>query len=402
MIGIKIKKTIFNGCTVSGLAVCMGARVEVMRVLLIDDEEMALEVLERMLNKIEGVQILGKYTNPGKALERLKEERADAVFLDLEMGSWHGMQFAQELLCMDVSPEIIFVTAYSQYAVEAFEVDAVDYLLKPVTMTRLEKTIQKIKERQKLKQIKKAQSNVNKTNIRIHSLGAFQMFAGETAGVPLKWRTKKVKEMFCYLWLYKEQPVNKYHILEELWPEMALDKGTALLHTTVYQLRKVLKELQIEDGLQYINDQYVLNLPVKSDLDELKDLLKISDPAAEQMKRILKLYKGDLLEVDEYNWCIYERQNLKNSYLSCLQNYAEKNKKEIQNEIVEKCMQKMFRMDIYNEKYVIMLISYYADQGNTKEMMEVYKDYCKVLWEDLGIVPSRKVIELYRKNIREE
>ncbi|SHO48493.1 response regulator [Anaerocolumna xylanovorans] len=373
-----------------------------MRVLLVDDEEIALEVLERMLKKIGDIQILGKYTDPEKALARLKTEGADAVFLDLEMGGRHGLQFAQELLCMDSSPGVIFVTAYSQYAVDAFEVDAVDYLLKPVTMTRLERAVQKIEERQRLKRIQKVQSNGNKTNIWIHSLGAFQMFTEEEALVPMRWRTKKGKEMFCYLWLNKEKPVNKYRILEELWPEVALDKGTALLHTTVYQLRKVIKELQIEDGLQYINDQYVLNLPIKSDLDELKDLLEETNPAPEQMKRILELYEGDLFELDEYNWCIYERQSLKNTYLSCLQKYAEKNRKEFQNEIVEKCMQKMFKMDIYNERYVIMLINYYADTGNTKEMMEAYKYYCKVLWEDLGIVPSRKVIELYRKYIKKE
>ncbi len=371
-----------------------------MKVLLVDDEEIALEVLERMLRQIDNVEILGKYTEPEKALVRLKTEGADAVFLDFEMGGRHGLQFAQELLNMDSSPEVIFVTAYSQYAVDAFEVDALDYLVKPVTMTRLMKAVQKIEERQSLKRIRKSHSTVNEVNIRVHSLGAFQVFAGDEEAMPMRWRTKKVKEMFCYLWMNREQPVNKYRILEELWPEAALDKGTALLHTTVYQLRKVIKELHFEDGLQYINDQYVLALPIKSDLEELEGLLKEPAPSPEQMKRILQLYEGDLLELDEYNWCIYERQSLKNTYLKCLQRYAEKNGDKLHNEIVEKCLQKLFEMDTYNERYAVMLISNYADTGKIKEMVEVYNYYCKVLWEDLGIAPSRKVIELYRKNIK--
>lgn len=374
-----------------------------MRVFLVDDEEMALEVLERMLNQIENVQIVGKYTNPRKALEKLKTEKVDAVFLDLEMGGLNGLDFARELLHTGRAPAVIFVTAYAQYAVDAFEVDALDYLLKPIAMSRLIKTVQKIEEKLKIMDISNVQAESQKTNIYIRSLKAFQLYAGEgEMAISMRWRTKKVKEIFCYLWLNNEQPVNKYRILDELWPDVPLDKGTVLLHTTVYQLRKAIKELGYEEGLQYMNDQYVLALPMKSDLEELKTLLKEPEPSREQMKRVLALYEGDLLELDEYDWCIYERQSLKNTYLNYLQKYIDKNLNQSKSGVLESCLQKMFHMDLYNEKYALLLMEHYSNTGNGKGLMEVYEYYSKIIREELGLMPSRKLVELYRNYLKRE
>ncbi len=374
-----------------------------MRVFLVDDEELALEVLERILKQIEDVQVVGKYTDSQKAFDKLETENVDAVFLDLEMGGLSGLDFARKLLHKEEAPEVIFVTAYAQYAVDAFEVDALDYLLKPITISRLKKSIQRVEEKLKIKSITRTQVAAGKTNIYIQSLKEFQMFKGEKeSAAPMRWRTKKVKEMFCYLWLNNEKPVNKYRILEELWAEAPLDKSTVLLHTTVYQLRKAIKELGYDDGLQYMNDQYILTLPMKSDLEELKILLREPEPSTEQMRRLLSIYEGDLLEQDEYDWCLYERQNLRSAYLNYLQKYIDKNSDNSKNGIMESCLQKLFRMDVYNEKYVFLLMKYYADNGNGKGVMEVYEYYSKVIREDLGLIPSRKVIEMYRKYLKRE
>ncbi len=372
-----------------------------MRVFLVDDEELALEVLERILGQIENVQVIGKYTEPQEAFDKLMTEKVDVVFLDLEMGGLSGLEFARRLLHKEEAPEVVFVTAYAQYAVEAFEVDAMDYLLKPITKSRLEKSIQKVEDKLKIKSIARAQLAEGKKNVYIHALKEFQVFNGEKESTaPMRWRTKKVKEMFCYLWLNNEKPVNKYRILEELWADTPLDKSTVLLHTTVYQLRKAIKELGYDEGLQYMNDQYILTLPMKSDLEELKTQLRESEPTAEQMRRLLTIYEGDLLEQNEYDWCIYERQNLRNAYLSYLEKYIDKNLVILNNDILENCLQKLLRLDVYNEKYVFLLMKYYADNGNGKGVIKAYEYYSKVIREELGLIPSKKIIELYHRFIK--
>lgn len=369
-----------------------------MKVILVDDEALALEVLERMLVKIGGIHICGKYTDAEQALVRLEDNDIDVVFLDLEMGGIHGLQFAEELLSRNISTEIVFVTAYSQYAIDAFEFDAVDYLLKPVSLDRLSKTIKRLKERMDLKKPGESQDDTGTGNLLIRSFGTLLVYAREgEALVPIKWRTKKVKELFCYLWQNNERPINKYVIMEELWPEIETDRGGALLHTTVYQLRKVLKELGYENGIQFRNDQYRLEIPVKSDLEELQGLLESEEPDAMKISRLLELYEGDYLEQEEYSWSIYRQQTIRNAYLKCLKQYTEKNMNQRSRSILlESCLQKMIQMDQYNEEYIYLLLTYYAEEGNVKGVVKIYEEYYKNMREELGINPSRKVVEFYR------
>lgn len=372
-----------------------------MNVILVDDEELALEVLERMLMKIGDICICGKYTDAGLALSQLEDKNIDVVFLDMEMGRIHGLQFAEELLSRNINTEIVFVTAYSQYAIDAFEFDAVDYLLKPVSADRLLKTVKRLKER--LEPTKWRDSYTPQDGcIRIHSFGSLQVYPEEDeTSVPIKWRTKKVKELFCYLWQSNERPVNKYRIMEELWPEIEADRGGALLHTTVYQLRKVLKELGYENGIQFRNDQYQLEVPLKSDLEELKRLLENSEPSVKEIKRLLEIYAGDYLEQEEYSWSIYLQQTIKNAYLKYLKQYAVKNMAQKSGSILlENCLQKMVQLDTYNEEYNHLLMSYYAEEGNAKGVVKVYEEHYRNMKEELGLNPSRKIVELYGKYIR--
>lgn len=117
-----------------------------MKVILIDDEPIALELLSRMLSFYEDVDIVGSYANPFDALGEIGKTQPDAIFLDIEMGSINGLEFAEVLIEKLATVKIVFVTAYSQYAVDAFEVNAIDYLLKPIQEKRLTKTIERLKE----------------------------------------------------------------------------------------------------------------------------------------------------------------------------------------------------------------------------------------------------------------
>lgn len=390
------KKRQLSGITPDGLK-GQGIR---MNVILVDDEALALEMLERMLMKIGDIHICGKYVDAGQALKRLEDKDIDVVFLDMEMGRIHGLQFAEELLHRDITTEIVFVTAYSQYAIDAFEFDAVDYLLKPVSADRLQKTVKKLRERLELRSWKDHSAAPRIGYLMIRSFGSLLVYAGEDGtSVPIKWRTKKVKELFCYLW--QNSAVNKYRIIEELWPEIDADRGGALLHTTVYQLRKVLRELGFENGIQFRNDQYQLEVPLKSDLKEMRELLEKSEPSLKEIKRLLELYAGDYLEQEEYSWSIYLQQTMKNTYLKYLKQYALKSvAQKSGSTLLESCLQKMVQLDMYNEEYNHLLMAYYAEEGNAKGVVKVYEEYYRNMKEELGLNPSRRIVRLYGKYIR--
>ncbi|MCX7749038.1 MAG: LytTR family DNA-binding domain-containing protein [Clostridia bacterium] len=116
-----------------------------MKTILVDDEVSALEQLEYLLKPYEGVDVIGKYQNPLKALEEIKRIKPETVFLDIEMPEIDGVTMAEEILSMDAKINIVFATAYDEYAIKAFEVNALDFILKPVSRERLYKTIKKIK-----------------------------------------------------------------------------------------------------------------------------------------------------------------------------------------------------------------------------------------------------------------
>lgn len=117
-----------------------------LRTLIVDDELPARRVLAHLLRESQDVQLVGVASNGLQALEVLAREPIDLLFLDIEMPAFGGLQLATRLQPA-ISPAIVFVTAWPQYAVTAFEVGAVDYLLKPVDRERLATTIARARRR---------------------------------------------------------------------------------------------------------------------------------------------------------------------------------------------------------------------------------------------------------------
>ena len=117
-----------------------------LRCIIVDDELPSLDELSHLLTEIEGVDVLACVDNGQKALTKIKELRPDVVFLDIKMPGMNGFDVAREILRFETSPLIVFATAYDDYAIEAFDVKAIDYILKPFSKKRLGETIKRLKE----------------------------------------------------------------------------------------------------------------------------------------------------------------------------------------------------------------------------------------------------------------
>ncbi len=118
-----------------------------LRVLVVDDEQLAREELCFLLGQAGGIDIAGQAKDGVEALRLSGELKPDVVFLDVQMPGLTGFEVARRLLLVDAPPQLVFVTAFDQYAIDAFSVNAVDYVLKPVDADRLEQTLERVRQR---------------------------------------------------------------------------------------------------------------------------------------------------------------------------------------------------------------------------------------------------------------
>jgi two-component system, LytTR family, response regulator len=129
-----------------------GAKQERIRALIVDDEPLARSNLKVLLKRDAEIALVGECGSGMEALERIRELDPDLVFLDVQMPECDGFDVL-ELLGGDVPPAVVFVTAYDQYAIRAFEAGALDYVLKPFDDARFERTLARVKERIRAREV---------------------------------------------------------------------------------------------------------------------------------------------------------------------------------------------------------------------------------------------------------
>jgi two-component system LytT family response regulator len=115
-----------------------------LKVVIIDDEKAMHFIMKRMLAKVEEIEIVGSFQETTAAFSYLVNHEVDLVFLDISMPRENGLEFAKRLRESGRQMKLVFVTSYKEYAQAAFEVNAYDYIVKPVEQDRLHKTIQRV------------------------------------------------------------------------------------------------------------------------------------------------------------------------------------------------------------------------------------------------------------------
>ena len=155
-----------------------------MRVIIMDDEAPVLRLTKHVLESFTDVQIIGEYTDSSTGLQAIREMQPDICFLDIEMPGLNGIEVAKGLI--DSNVHVVFVTAYEQYAIQAFKVNAVDYILKPISRQEVERVLHKLRP-----QIEPVELQPEINDLVIEFFGEFQVLH---KGVPLEWPTEKAAD----------------------------------------------------------------------------------------------------------------------------------------------------------------------------------------------------------------
>jgi two-component system response regulator AlgR len=138
-----------------------------MKVLIVDDEKLARVRLRELIMKIGGHAVVGEAINGSDAIDKTMSMNPDVLLMDIRMPVMDGLEAAMHLMSMETPPSVIFTTAYDEHALEAFEVNAVDYLLKPIRKERLAAALQKVKQIS-LKQLQEVNRAQEEPSVRSH------------------------------------------------------------------------------------------------------------------------------------------------------------------------------------------------------------------------------------------
>lgn len=336
-----------------------------MRAILVDDEPLALRFLESQLNKLNDIEVIGKFTY----LDLNKEEKlvndTDIVFLDIEMPEVNGLELAEQLL--QVKPEliIIFVTAFNEYAAEAFDLNALDYLLKPVDKDRLAKTIARI-ESNKPEKTKQVQFEYNILNVKLCNDLSFQIEDNEHKHI--KWRTTRAKDLFLYLLHNKGQTNHKATLVELFWSDLPEDSGYSQLYTAVYHIRKTIQLFNDHFSLNSLHESYILEVKdVVIDVveweEKIKNLSDINDTNIDEWEKTMQIYSEHFLKEYNIDWIQAERFRLEKIWVKAAFQIADYYKNINQIEKAEKWYLKITHFIPEEENAHLQLMKIYESLG---------------------------------------
>ena len=219
-----------------------------MNILIADDEVTAIRDLTRVIKKVEPDAKIKSVDDANLVLPILKEQRFDVAFLDIMMPDKDGLTLAKEIKTVDPMINIVMVTSYSQYALDALKLYVSDYILKPASP----------------EDIRKALSNLrnpvlhSRKGLYIKCFGNFEVFYD---AVPIRFGRAKSKELLAYLVDRKGSSVTNAELRALLWEDKTMDteKQMKYLAQIVYQLRSCLEEYGASDILIQSRDSYAIN-----------------------------------------------------------------------------------------------------------------------------------------------
>lgn len=286
------------------------------RAIVVEDEVPALNKMIKLLEASNQTMVVGKFTKALEALDFLRKNQVDAVFLDIEMPDMNGLEFSTRMLDIQEGAAIIFVTAYSKYAVEAFQLNALDYLMKPVSSSRLGETLKKIIHENEIK--------IEPESINIQCFGRFGIIKNREK---VKFRTQKAEELLAFMIDRKGSYVSRSDIIDNLWGDFDGERALIHFNTTLHYIKKALLAYGIQIPITYDRGGY------KFDVAGLDcDYLKLSNfveegkiPSQENIFRfeeIVGLYQGEYLLGCDYNWVAIKRQLLEEQYVQLIINIS--------------------------------------------------------------------------------
>jgi two-component system sensor histidine kinase ChiS len=427
------------------------------KILIADDEPVNLQVLVNQLS----LRNYGLLVASGgvEALEIVEREGAslDLAILDVMMPRISGYEVCRKIR-ERYSPDrlpVIFLTARNQWEhlVEGFEAGANDYLAKPVSWqelaARVEAQLRLVRLNRELKltneQLSRSREELQKQRdnllhlvverakelsmyhnlkkqaavnpgaepaamdgksqeprglLRVNCFGPFNVYEVQS-GEYINWRRVRVKEIFAYLTHHRHEWVLMDRLLEQFWPEEDNRQATGKLHTTLYHLRKVLKQNRIPEDIRLLNGAYQLTPGiVDCDSERFEQLVKMGLGGEQQealvaLEEALKLYKGQYFQDINLPWVIPERERYEIMYIMAVKQWARNRMSTGEYGRAAECLLKLLQNNPLLEEIHLLLMEAYSGMKDLSKLVSQYKTLRILLNKELGVEPAPETRKQY-------
>ncbi|MFC5401384.1 response regulator [Cohnella soli] len=378
-----------------------------MKTILVDDDPVMHLIMRKMLAKFPALQVAGTFSDAASADAFLSErEDIELAFVDISMPGKDGMSFASGLERAGSKMQVVFVTSHKHFALEAFELSALDYLVKPVTQERLERTVHRaLAGRSAVRSSGSGEATDTavlrpEDTVRITTLGDFSI---RTEAGRVKWISGKSAELFAYLLMHRGDRISRARLVAAIFGGMTQSNAEKYLNTAIYQLRKSLEPLGLREAVRSENDGYALELPhavvdyqvFEEQAGELDAAERLQPSEADKFLKTERLYTGDLFGNKAYVWAIHETERLSKCYAEFVKSLAQSLLELRMLDAGSKLLFKLHERDPLDESVVSLLMEYRWRMGDKKGLTAQYTDYVRLLNKELGIRPSRELLMQY-------
>ena len=254
-----------------------------MKILLVDDEPLQLTRLSKTVKNVVPAADIISYTNPVLALKENKKEKIDIAFLDINMPELSGIQLAKSLKAINPKINIVFITAYDKYALEAMKLRASGFVNKPVDEDKIFEELSSLRFPIELPPTKK---------IQVKCFGNFEIFHD---GKPIKFSYSKSKELFAYLIDREGAAININELNAVLWEE----DHTSYLRNLISDIQKTFAKIGANDVFfKRHNECYIDTSKVDCDAYEYKN----------NNADAIRMYRGEYM--NQYSWPFFDAEEI--------------------------------------------------------------------------------------------
>ncbi|RXZ83812.1 hypothetical protein EBB07_05380 [Paenibacillaceae bacterium] len=218
--------------------------------------------------------------------------------------------------------------------------------------------------------------------------------------LPVKWRTSKERELMAYLVHHRNTFVTKEKILEDIWPNVNMEKGTVFLHTCIYRIRRKIASDGDNYKLEFHNNCYRLEMRGReSDVAEFERVtsgeMVITPDSIGEFAKIANLYTSNYLEEDGFFWAQQAQEKYKSDYIELMRRMADYHLSVQNYRAAEHCLRSALLQNPFRDDINERMLRIYAKMGDRLSMQKHYERFTKLLQEELGTTPLKSTVQLF-------